>query len=68
MMKFRSTKQKQAHLWRLTPPTLRGYLAGQRSVMALRCGVLHLLPVTALRGDEVEARLMLNLAVATQRQ
>lgn len=60
-MKHLTHRQRLALVWRATPHAHRSYVAGQKSVLAFRRSMLHMLPLTALSQQEVHLRLHLAL-------
>lgn len=62
-MKHLTQKQRLAMVWHATPAAHRGYLAGQKSVLAFRRSVLHMLPLSVLSNHEIHLRIHLALRV-----
>lgn len=60
-MKQLTHKQRLALVWRATPPAHRSYMAGQKSVLAFRRSMLHMLPLTALSQCEIHLRVHMAL-------
>lgn len=56
-MKQLTHNQRLALVWRSTPPAHRSYVAGQKSVLAFRRSMLHMLPLYALSRHEIHLRL-----------